>query len=117
MLGTTVSCTGRVKRIPGWRRNSRVLQRLSAADGKLDGRGRARHQQHRMGGSRLTRPEAHVLALRLRLDVRLLESLADKAPTITGMKLSRFDRVLGLNRERIDKIYRGFTSTTTYTEP
>jgi hypothetical protein len=23
------------------------------------------------------------------------------------MKLSRFDRVLGLNRERIDRIYRG----------
>jgi hypothetical protein len=23
------------------------------------------------------------------------------------MKLSRFDRVLGLNRERIDRVYRG----------
>jgi phenylpropionate dioxygenase-like ring-hydroxylating dioxygenase large terminal subunit len=41
------------------------------------------------------------------LDVRILENLADKNPTIEGMKLSRFDRVLGLTRERIDRIYRG----------
>jgi hypothetical protein len=33
--------------------------------------------------------------------------LADKNPDIDGMKLSRFDRVLGLNRERIEAIYRG----------
>jgi len=43
----------------------------------------------------------------IRLDVRVLEGLADKNPGIDGMKLSRFDRVLGLNRERIDRIYRG----------
>jgi phenylpropionate dioxygenase-like ring-hydroxylating dioxygenase large terminal subunit len=43
----------------------------------------------------------------IRLDVRILEGLADKRPDIEGMKLSRFDRVLGLNRERIEKIYRG----------
>jgi phenylpropionate dioxygenase-like ring-hydroxylating dioxygenase large terminal subunit len=43
----------------------------------------------------------------IRLDVRILEGLADKDPTIEGMKLSRFDRVLGLNRERIERIYRG----------
>lgn len=43
----------------------------------------------------------------IRLDVRVLEGLADMDPTIDGMKLSRFDRVLGLNRERIQKIYRG----------
>jgi phenylpropionate dioxygenase-like ring-hydroxylating dioxygenase large terminal subunit len=41
------------------------------------------------------------------LDVRILEGLADYDPSIEGMKLSRFDRTLGLNRERIDKIYRG----------
>lgn len=41
------------------------------------------------------------------LDVRILEALADKNPSIEGMKLSRFDRVLGLNRERIQRIYRG----------
>jgi hypothetical protein len=39
--------------------------------------------------------------------VRILEGLADKNPNIEGMKLSRFDRVLGLNRERIERIYRG----------
>jgi phenylpropionate dioxygenase-like ring-hydroxylating dioxygenase large terminal subunit len=43
----------------------------------------------------------------IRLDVRVLEGLADKNPSIEGMKLSRFDRVLGLNRERIERIYRG----------
>lgn len=41
------------------------------------------------------------------LDVKVLEGLADKNPSIEGMKLSRFDKVLGLNRERIEKIYRG----------
>ena len=43
----------------------------------------------------------------IQLDVRVLEGLADKNPSIEGMKLSRFDRVLGLNRERIESIYRG----------
>jgi phenylpropionate dioxygenase-like ring-hydroxylating dioxygenase large terminal subunit len=43
----------------------------------------------------------------IQLDVRILEGLADKNPSIDGMKLSRFDRVLGLNRERIERIYRG----------
>ena len=43
----------------------------------------------------------------IQLDVRVLEGLADKNPNIEGMKLSRFDRVLGLNRERIETIYRG----------
>ena len=38
---------------------------------------------------------------------RILESLADKSPGIEGMKLSRFDKVLGLNRERIERVYRG----------
>lgn len=42
----------------------------------------------------------------IRQDVRILENLADKNPTIEGMKLSRFDRVLGLNRERLETVYR-----------
>jgi phenylpropionate dioxygenase-like ring-hydroxylating dioxygenase large terminal subunit len=41
------------------------------------------------------------------LDKRILENLADKNVSMEGMKLSRFDKVLGLNRERIDRIYRG----------
>jgi nitrite reductase/ring-hydroxylating ferredoxin subunit len=45
----------------------------------------------------------------IQLDVRVLEGLADKNPSMEGMKLSRFDRVLGLNRERIETIYRGYT--------
>ncbi len=43
----------------------------------------------------------------VRLDVRILEGLADQNTAIDGMKLSRFDRVLGLNRERIERVYRG----------
>jgi phenylpropionate dioxygenase-like ring-hydroxylating dioxygenase large terminal subunit len=43
----------------------------------------------------------------IQLDKCILESLADKDPSIEGLKLSRFDRVLGLNRERIERIYRG----------
>lgn len=43
----------------------------------------------------------------IRLDVDILEGLANQDPSIEGMKLSRFDRSLGLNRERIQSIYRG----------
>ena len=43
----------------------------------------------------------------IQLDVKILEGLADKNPSIDGMKLSRFDKVLGLNRERIERVYRG----------
>jgi phenylpropionate dioxygenase-like ring-hydroxylating dioxygenase large terminal subunit len=50
----------------------------------------------------------------VQLDVRILEGLADKTTAIDGMKLSRFDKVLGLNRERIERIYRG---NGTCTEP
>jgi phenylpropionate dioxygenase-like ring-hydroxylating dioxygenase large terminal subunit len=45
----------------------------------------------------------------IQLDVRILEGLADQSAGLEGMKLSRFDKVLGLNRERIDRIYRGLT--------
>ncbi len=43
-------------------------------------------------------------------DKRVLDGLADKTPTLDRLKLSRFDRVLGLNRERIERIYRGAQS-------
>ena len=52
------------------------------------------------------------LSYEIDLDVRILEGLADKTTAIEGMKLSRFDRVLGLNRERIEHIYRGGESRT-----
>jgi hypothetical protein len=42
-------------------------------------------------------------------DHALLSGLADKSPSLEGMKLSRFDKILGLTRERIDRVYRGRT--------
>ena len=42
----------------------------------------------------------------IQLDVKILEGLADQSADLEGMKLSRFDKVLGLNRERIEKVYR-----------
>ncbi|MFO0946854.1 MAG: Rieske 2Fe-2S domain-containing protein [Planctomycetota bacterium] len=57
---------------------------------------------------RFTRPIlAKLVDIEVQCDVRMLESLADKNPSIEGMKLSRFDKVLGLQRDRIEKIYRG----------
>lgn len=43
----------------------------------------------------------------VRADVNMLYHLADYDPGIEGLKLSRFDKVLGLTRERIDTVYRG----------
>ena len=43
----------------------------------------------------------------IRQDVEMLAFMGDKSVDIGGLKLSRFDRVLGLTRERINKIYRG----------
>ncbi len=40
-------------------------------------------------------------------DVALLDNLADQSTRLDGMKLGRFDKVLGLTRERIARIYRG----------
>jgi phenylpropionate dioxygenase-like ring-hydroxylating dioxygenase large terminal subunit len=40
-------------------------------------------------------------------DIEILENLADQSPSMEGMKLSRFDKVLGLTRERIQRLYRG----------
>ena len=43
----------------------------------------------------------------IRADVSMLYNLADYSTGIEGLKLSRFDKVLGLTRERINRIYRG----------
>jgi phenylpropionate dioxygenase-like ring-hydroxylating dioxygenase large terminal subunit len=43
----------------------------------------------------------------IRADVSMLHHLADYDPGIDGLRLSRFDKVLGLTRERIRSIYRG----------
>jgi phenylpropionate dioxygenase-like ring-hydroxylating dioxygenase large terminal subunit len=57
---------------------------------------------------KLARPALNKLVdIEVQCDVRMLESLADKNPSIEGMKLSRFDRVLGMQRDRIESIYRG----------
>jgi phenylpropionate dioxygenase-like ring-hydroxylating dioxygenase large terminal subunit len=43
----------------------------------------------------------------IRADVSMLYHMADYRTDIDGLKLSRFDKVLGLTRERIARIYRG----------
>lgn len=45
--------------------------------------------------------------IEIRLDVRMLENLADKSTGIAGLRLSRFDKVLGLHRRRVATVYRG----------
>jgi phenylpropionate dioxygenase-like ring-hydroxylating dioxygenase large terminal subunit len=47
------------------------------------------------------------LAREIAADVDILNGLASYDTGLEGMKLSRFDRVLGLNRERIERVYRG----------
>jgi hypothetical protein len=47
------------------------------------------------------------LAREIGFDLDILKGLASYETSIEGMKLGRFDRVLGLNRERIERIYRG----------
>ncbi len=64
---------------------------------------------------RLRRPHGGLLSRLLmrfvdreiRLDVVALEGLADKRTDLRGMKLSRFDKVLGEHRRRIAEEYRG----------
>lgn len=41
------------------------------------------------------------------LDQELMQGMSDLNPSIEGMKLGRFDKTLGLNRERIERDYRG----------
>jgi len=43
----------------------------------------------------------------IRLDLAVLGGLESYETSLEGMKLSRFDRALGLNRERIERLYRG----------
>jgi phenylpropionate dioxygenase-like ring-hydroxylating dioxygenase large terminal subunit len=62
------------------------------------------------GGARLFRwLMRRKLDEEIRLDVRVLENLASYDCSIEGLKLSRFDKPLGLNRERLDRVYRGRT--------
>lgn len=42
-----------------------------------------------------------------KLDKRMIESIADKNTQLAGMKLGRFDQVLGPIRDRINRIYWG----------
>jgi nitrite reductase/ring-hydroxylating ferredoxin subunit len=56
------------------------------------------------------------LAKEIGADLKILNGLASYETSLEGMKLSRFDRALGLNRERIERVYRGasvgkYTST------
>jgi phenylpropionate dioxygenase-like ring-hydroxylating dioxygenase large terminal subunit len=60
------------------------------------------------GGLRLVRSLfRRELDKEIRADVSMLHHLADYTTEIEGLKLSRFDKVLGLTRERINRIYRG----------
>ena len=43
----------------------------------------------------------------IRADVSMLHHMADYNTGLEGLKLSRFDKVLGLTRERITRVYRG----------
>jgi phenylpropionate dioxygenase-like ring-hydroxylating dioxygenase large terminal subunit len=45
--------------------------------------------------------------LEIDADVDMLQYLADYDPGLNGLKLSRFDKSLGLTRERIQRVYRG----------
>lgn len=40
-------------------------------------------------------------------DARIVENLADPSPHLEGMKLGRFDAILGLTRDRLARIYYG----------
>ncbi len=55
----------------------------------------------------LSRLLVHFVERELRLDVEALGHLADKSIELRGKKLSRFDKVLGEHRRRIDREYRG----------
>jgi len=43
----------------------------------------------------------------IQLDAEVLKHMASYETSLEGMKLSRFDKALALNRERISRIYRG----------
>jgi hypothetical protein len=57
---------------------------------------------------RLARPfVGKTINTEVKRDKRLLEKLADKNPAMEGMKLGRFDGMLGLCRQRLRRVYRG----------
>ncbi|MEZ4470687.1 MAG: Rieske 2Fe-2S domain-containing protein [bacterium] len=45
--------------------------------------------------------------IEVRLDASLLSSLADPRPGLEGRRLGRFDKALRLQRQRIERLYRG----------
>lgn len=53
----------------------------------------------------------------IRADVNMLYHMADYDPELDGLKLSRFDKVMGLTRERIKRIYRGENESGTRRTP
>lgn len=60
------------------------------------------------GGLRVSKPIfRRAINREIEQDIAMLSQLADHRVSIEGMKLSRFDKVLGLTRERIARIYRG----------
>ena len=60
------------------------------------------------GGLRLAWPIfRYEIDREVRQDISMLRHLGDKTTDIDGLKLSRFDKVLGLTRDRIRRIYRG----------
>ncbi len=66
-----------------------------------------------VGGARVIKPVLRrMLDRELTLDCRTLGNLADKSTDLDGLRLGRFDRALVLNRERIERIYRGSDGAT-----
>jgi phenylpropionate dioxygenase-like ring-hydroxylating dioxygenase large terminal subunit len=62
------------------------------------------------GGLRIAKPLfRRAIHREIQADIAMLHHLADYDTGIAGLKLSRFDKVLGLTRERIARIYRGDT--------
>lgn len=69
-------------------------------------------------GVRLMRPVLRRWAAdEIEFDCVKLRQLADKRPDLNGAHLSRFDRLLILNRQYIDRIYRGGEPTPTVVAP
>lgn len=66
------------------------------------------------GGIRLVKPIlTRMFESEINLDLVILKDISDKNPALTGMKLGRYDKVLALNRERINRIYRGLDTPVT----
>jgi hypothetical protein len=64
------------------------------------------------GGVRLVAPWFRRKAdAEITRDCVVLHKLADTTPDLAGLKLSRFDRPMALNRARLDRVYRGRVAT------